>query len=98
MIYENFTLLSNGKDNIVNNMFASSFVLNNNKPRYDYNDILLFNISKTILKITIIISLIGSFLLVIKGVCSNEFGCNNRLIFINALILLICIYVLSLTM
>lgn len=97
MVYENFTLLSNGKDNIVNNMFASSFVLNNKSP-YDYNDILIFNIFKTIIKIFIIISLIGSFLLVIKGVCSNELGCNNRLIFINGFILLICIYILSLTM
>jgi len=98
MVYEKFTLLSNGKENTVNNIFASSFSFNNKKPIYDYNDILIFNISKTIIKIFIIISLIGSFLLVIKGVCSNELGCNNRLIFINALILLVCIYVLSLTM
>jgi hypothetical protein len=51
MVYENFTLLSNGKENTVNNIFASSFSFNNKKPIYDYNDILIFNIFKTLIKI-----------------------------------------------
>ena len=96
MFYENFINLSNGKENIVNNIFSTQFIntVKSNQSSTEYNDIVLFNIFKTIIKIAIIGGFLGTFFLIYNGVCDNK-GCNTSLIYTNIIIFITCLYIIA---
>jgi hypothetical protein len=103
-----FISLTNGTQNIMSNSFTSSMgggasisYINQGKPRVSKLSLLagyedestFFKIFKIAIKTFIIFFLFGTIFLIMDSLCSEN-GCQFRLLFINLLIFVICMYVL----
>jgi len=104
-----FISLTNGTKNSMSSSFisaigsggASSSYINQGKPRVSKLSLLagyedestFFKIFRIAIKTFIIFFLFGTIFLIMDSLCS-EHGCQFRLLFINLLIFVICMYVL----
>ena len=98
-----FISLTNGTKNIISASTggASSSYINQGKPRVSKLSLLagyedestFFKIFKIAIKTFIIFFLFGTIFLIMDSLCSEN-GCQFRLLFINLLIFVICMYIL----